>query len=457
VAGHSVIEDKTAGGGPACAADHDLARQLRHLVLTEPFARLMIDRNQWLPEAHAEQIDLRYLALALLDQVMERSTMEAGCTAADAVRFGAGLVQMLAPDIDDGDAARVAQKVLDLLLNARERHQEFSVRYYDPARRQWLARTFRLLRIAADEDGETRIKPGDAALTLQLAMLDISPEFLAEAESLMIRKAIERGRFADAQAIAARARLRSMDYQNRLRERLFRIQRAPDAFSWRDEVLPQLKAARAHLEERQQHDATMMDAVREHLPQATEASARSALIQLRAMLEDAATRHNRLHGEVMQANERFRAAQQSAFRARRRAPVPDPEAQLLMPLLAAPIGAIAEHAGRIWSACATARVPRQIHLASLFASARPWRSHETSSGRISAASAACGSPCARTAGRTTCWACRSNRSACCAIRSPPVTISNSPQTRRDGQSEHRCPGRSDPARQGPAASSRQPA
>jgi hypothetical protein len=109
-----------------------------------------------------------------------------------------------------------------------------------------------------------------------------------------------------------------------------------------------------------------MDAVREHLPQTREVQARAALIQLKATLEDAATRHNRLHADVMQANERFRKAQESAFRARRRAPVPDPEAQLLLPLLQAPIAVLAAQGEVIWAACAQARVPRQIHLAGLF-------------------------------------------------------------------------------------------
>ena len=347
-------------------ASQDLSRQLRHLVLTEPFGRLIADQVHWLPDGKAEQLDLRYLALALLDMVMERSTMDVGCTLDEAARFGAELLLALDATLTDAQAQNLARKTLDLLLNARERHQEFRVRYYDPARRDWMAHSFRLLRIAAGEDGLTRLKPGDAALTLQLAMLDISPEFMAEAESLMIRKAIERGRFADAQSIAARARLRSLDYQSRLRERLFRIQRAPEAFSWRDEVLPQLKHARTHLEERQAQDATLMDAVREHLPLTREAKARAALIQLKATLEDAATRHNRLHADVMQANERFRKAQESAFRARRRAPVPDPEAQLLMPLLQAPLAVLAAQGEVIWAACAHTRVPKQIHLASLF-------------------------------------------------------------------------------------------
>lgn len=293
--------------------------------------------------------------------------MEAGCTLDEASRFGAELLLALDASLLDDDAQRLARKTLDLLLNARERHQEFRVRYYDPARREWMAHSFRLLRIAAGEDEQTRLKPGDAALTLQLAMLDISPEFMAEAESLMIRKAIERGRFADAQSIAAHARLRSLDYQSRLRERLFRIQRAPEAFSWSGEVLPQLKDAREHLEERQKQDATLMDAVREHLPLTSEPQARVALIQLKTTLEDAATRHNGLHADVMKANERFRKAQESAFRARRRAPVPDPEAQLLMPLLRAPLGELAARSEVIWAACAHARCPKQIHLASFFA------------------------------------------------------------------------------------------
>ena len=227
------------------ASREALIRQQRNMAPTEPIARLSRDRRVIFQDAPAlaERLDVRYLALSAIDFVMERSTIEAGASPDDIVEHVAGEAVRMKPTLTEKQGRKAGQVVLDHLSNAREGHKTFRVEYYD-ADRGGFSFQCRLLALSAADDESPQYKLARGAQTLTLAMLDIAPEFVQEAETIMIRKAVERGRFEDALTLARRSRMRSIHYRQFIEDRLFQVRRAADRVRWSEEVLPEPDDAR---------------------------------------------------------------------------------------------------------------------------------------------------------------------------------------------------------------------
>ena len=348
------------------ASRETLTRQQRNMALTEPIARLSRDRRVIFKDdpALTERLDVQYLALSAIDFVMERSAIEAGASPDDIVEHVAGEAVRMKPALTEKQGRKAGQVVLDHLSNAREGHRTFRVEYYDGDRGGFSFQDFRLLALSAD-DGSPRYKLARGAQTLTLAMLDIAPEFAQEAEAIMIRKAVERGRFEDARTLARRSRMRSIHYRQFIEDRLFQVRRAADRVRWSEEVLPELDEARAHLGERRKHEAAIVDSIREHIARA-EGDTRDHLVELKTTIDDCQQRHAALFERVMTASEEFRQLQVSAFRARLVRDVPDLEDRLLLPLLAAPMGTVAGMSDDIGASFAAPSPPPLLDLALLF-------------------------------------------------------------------------------------------
>ena len=345
-----------------------LTRQQRNMALAEPIARLSLDRRVIFKDdpAIAERLDVRYLALSAIDFVMERSAIESGAASEEIVEHVAGEAARMKPTLTDEQGRKVGQVVLDHLSNAREGHKAFRVEYYDVDRGGFSFQDFRLLALSTADDGSPRFKLARGAQTLTLAMLDIAPEFAQEAEAIMIRKAVERGRFEDARTLAKRSRMRSIHYRQFIEDRLFQVRRAADRVKWSEEVLPELDRARAHLKERRKHETTIIDSIREHIAHA-KGDTRDHLVGLKSTIDDCHQRHAALFQRVMNASEEFRQLQVGAFRARLMRDVPDLEERILGPLLAAPMSAAAGMSDGIGIVFAAPAPPRVYDLALVFA------------------------------------------------------------------------------------------
>ena len=344
-----------------------LTLQKRNLLLAEPIARLSLDRGvifQYDP-AIADRLDVQYLALSAMDFVMERSAIESGAAPVEIVEHVAAEARRVKPQLSDEQSQKVGQVVLDYLANAKDRHKAFRVEYYDAARDAFAIHDFRLLALFSAPDGVPRFKLAPGAQTLTLAMLEVSPEFAQEAEAIMIRKAVERGRFRDALTLAQRARIRSIHFQQFIEDRLFQVRRNADRVNWSADVLPELDRARTHLSERREHETVIIESIRDHIAQA-EGEIRDHLIDLKDTIDECHQRHSALFKRVVGASEEFRRLQAGAFRARLVRNIPDLEERILVPLLAAPMREVAEMSDRIGIAFASASPPRLYDLALLF-------------------------------------------------------------------------------------------
>ncbi len=122
---------------------------------------------------------------------------------------------------------------------------------------------------------------------------------------------------------------------------------------------------RAHLGERRRHEAAIVDSIREHIAHAR-GDTRDRLIELKTTIDDCQQRHSALFERVMTASEEFRQLQVSAFRARLVRDVPDLEDRILYPLLAAPMGTVADMGDDIAAAFAAPSPTLLLDLALLF-------------------------------------------------------------------------------------------
>ena len=344
-----------------------LTSQQRNLLLAQPIARLSLDRRVIFKDdpTISERLDVQYLALSAIDFVMERSAIESGASPAEIVAHVAAEATRVKPSLTDTQSCKVGQVILDHLANARDGHKAFRVEYYDAARGGYSFHDFRLLALSVAADGSAKFKLARGAQILTLAMLDVAPEFAQETEAIMIRKAVERGRFKDARTLAQRARMRSIHYQQYIEERLFQVRRAADRVVWSEEVLPELDEARMHLSERRKHEVVIVESIREHIAHAR-GDTRAHLVDLKNTIDECRQRHAALFERVMTASEEFRKFQVNAFRARRTQNVPDLEERILIPLLAAPMNAVAEMSDEIGIAFAAPTPPRLFDLALLF-------------------------------------------------------------------------------------------
>ena len=337
------------------------------MALAEPIARLSLERRVIFKDdpAITERLDIQYLALSAIDFVMERSAIESGAAPEAIVEHVAGEAARVNPMLTNEQGRKVGQVVLDHLSNASGGHKSFRVEYFDADRGGFAFQDFRLLALSTADDGSPRFKLARGAQTLTLAMLDVAPEFAQEAEAIMIRKAVERGRVEDARTLASRSRMRSIHYRQFIEDRLFQVRRAADRVTWSEEVVPELDRAREHLKERRKHETTIIDSIREHIANA-KGDARDRLVELKNTIDDCHQRHAALFQRVMNASEEFRQLQAGAFRARFLRDVPDLEERILGPLLAAPMNMAAGMSDEIGIVFAAPVPPRMYDLALLF-------------------------------------------------------------------------------------------
>src|SRR5690606_19420716 len=128
---------------------------------------------------------------------------------------------------------------------------------------------------------------------------------------------------------ARRARLRSIEYEQKILGLLETVRRDVAQVDWLGEVLGLLDAARQHVRERLDAEREIRRAVERRLDAVTDASAAS-LVALRDTLDECITRHTRLHHRLMVANRTYLGERErQAFRPRAAERLPDLEAGVL--------------------------------------------------------------------------------------------------------------------------------
>jgi hypothetical protein len=320
--------------------DPSFTRRVKALARTLPVHDLDASKGQ--REGDWTRYDLRALALAAVDAVIDEMGLAYGATAAAVRARLAALARAAAPDRPPAQAEQVAAAVLDALLNDRERREAFAVPYSDwsgPAHRR-AQLVFKLLEEVEAPDGTIVLRATDEAVNLFVGALDRDVEDAQAAAEAILESQLRRGRIDQAVATAREARLRSVQFAGRVRRVLDATRRDLRQVDWGEDVPRLLDDALHHLASRLDVErhlvATLRDTLDEIADAGEDGGARGAAqaAELVRLVTDCQSRHLELHEQLLGARGEFLAAQDR----QRFAPAADARAvdlgeELLKPLL----------------------------------------------------------------------------------------------------------------------------
>jgi hypothetical protein len=318
-----------------------LTRRLRALIRTAPLHRVEASKMRRADEFSDQ--DLRALALRVLDVVIEKMGLGTGASLEHLREELRPLIRASASDLDDDETANVADAVVLALLNEPARRQAFEEPYLQVASDGTSRRVlqFHLLREREVADGSTVIVATVEGINLYAGMLDYPVEDAQVAEEAVLHAQVQRGRIHDAVQTARRARLRSIEYEQKILSLLETVRRDVAQVDWLGDVLELLDAARGHVGERLTVEREIRRAVEKRLDAVSDDSA-SQLVALRDTLDECIERHVRLHERLIGANRMYLAEhERQAFRPRAAARLPDLEAEVLRSAALVPTGMLA--------------------------------------------------------------------------------------------------------------------
>lgn len=350
----------------------DLSKQLRNLLLLRPLFQLEQNKLRMGEEGTPDTslflgVDTSYLALSALDFMMETTTISMGATQEDVMSHLAEVSRQMKPALSSGQSHRVADTVLGMLDNKGNSYREFTYDHFDAAKSDIRTIRFRLVRYEPDHEDAYRYRPTSEGYLVYLGMLDLSPEDSQELMEKMLDLLVQRGKFDAALDIAKRARTLSIEYRQKIRDRLHQANRAPGSVNWSKDLDPYLKDARGHVGKRQQEDQRMEEAVKDALQKADDSSTRASLARLLKVLQSASTLRGQLVGNIASAGDNFLAAQRSVFRARRPTGLPDLESRLLPLLMDLTVDVLADASDDVVSALYPTTWPKVYDLNTVFA------------------------------------------------------------------------------------------
>jgi hypothetical protein len=324
-----------------------LARRLKTLLRTSPIHRLEASKSQ--REVELAEHDLRALALRVLDAAIEYMGLGGGASREQLIDALEPLIRGAALSITRQRIEAIANLVIDALLNERERRQAFAERYASLEQDRVVHRlvTFHLLREEEQPDGSIVIRATPEGINLYTGMLEYDVEDAQAADEAVLRAQLSRGRLTQAITTARQARLRSIEYEQKIVTTLRELERDVYQVHWVRDGLPMLRAAQAHIGERLKIEQELVASIDRKLD-GSETESRRQFASLAETLNDCIGRHMRLERRLIDANDHFlREQERQAFRARHLTPLPHPDADLLRPALELPQRELASVADRL--------------------------------------------------------------------------------------------------------------
>lgn len=344
------LEQAVPGSPPVALLS--FSRQQRNLLLLRPLLALEINKSRFGDEEGErgllDSLDTQYLALALLDHLIESVPYYRGRTRDEVIAFLADLIQVMSTALSREAAELAASQVLGALENKRGNYQPFEFSYFDGATATTQPYRYRLLKLEPDQYDNPRYAPTSHGYLVYLGMLDLRPEEYELVMQKASRLMLERNRYAEALELISKARKSSIHYSQVINERLSAANRSPRSVDWPRDFTPALDDARKHVGERQREDQLMLGSVQESLTgESTGQEAREKLAEIRDVLENASTLRTQLVTDIGHAPDRFLAAHAASLRARSLARLPDLDAEFLPELGKLPAQRLAEIAKRV--------------------------------------------------------------------------------------------------------------
>jgi hypothetical protein len=342
------------------AVDAGVARRLKALACTAPLHDLDA-RKVHLDWCDAARYQMAEIALQAIDQVTLAMDFDHGADQAQVVRRLRPFVAAQHPDAPPGEHERVAQWVIENLINVGSVDRGFRVDYgtLTPEGRYVRRRfDFKLLVEVAAPDGEVYLRASDEAITVLVGALDTDVESAQVAAEVKLENLISRGRLGDARLAAEQARYRTVQYAEALRQKLDATRRDVRSVDWLTAVPDLLDEALAHIESRYRAETAILANIADARDEATEPGRRRQAAELVDVVSDCIQRHTQLQARLQEAGATFRAEQdRQQFSGRPRRAAVDVFGQLLRPCLALDTATAARPTGAFFGAGAGVRVP----------------------------------------------------------------------------------------------------
>jgi hypothetical protein len=273
-----------------------LTGHLRALSLIAPLQRAEDNKGMLhVRGSAAERVDMRYLALAAIELLIDR--MGAGATASrgELIDYLADLARLQSRDLSTADATALADHVFDGLTNARERRARFKVRLFDPDQLDGVYFEFDLLRAEPLPDGTVGYRLTQEAIEIHLSLLAHDPLTARQVSEITVGEFLKRGLYDHAVAAAERTRTNSIRLAEALRLLMAEARRAIQKIVWHDELGPKMEEARALLDASIVREGAMLAQLSDTAADVTDETDRRHLARIRNLLLDVLqTRHRKL-------------------------------------------------------------------------------------------------------------------------------------------------------------------
>jgi len=292
--------------------DESITRRRRALAPIQVLTDIERTKNI-LDGEHWEHYDLFRLALAVIDQVALAMGISAGRTWEETIEYATQQAARQRPDGSQTEWLTVAERVVVSLVTTDVEVTPYLV--HTATGPAWRQQRFRLLYLqAVGSEGHEHLRASEQAINIFVEALDLDIEAAQVANEAQLTALIARGAVESAVQIARHARYRSIQYQEHVRRIVADTLIDPDVHDWVDDVPKVLNAALVHVQARLNAESALLDAVadrRAELDESTKIVAANQLIEI--LRECRRRRHDDLHGHLIGARSRLRAALDDRF------------------------------------------------------------------------------------------------------------------------------------------------
>ncbi|MDQ2957294.1 MAG: hypothetical protein M3Y42_10050 [Actinomycetota bacterium] len=345
--------------------DDGLARRMKAFSCTQPLHDLDVRKSR-LDWADASVYQMAQIAFQIIDQVTVAMDFDRGASHGQVVARTVSFIAAQAPDRTRSEHERVAQWVLESLINVGTQDRGFTALYglfneqgrYE--RRTW---QFKLLLELFAPDGTVYLRTTDEAINVLIGALDTDVESAQVAAETKLANLIQRGKLSEAQGVAEHARLRTIQYVETLRRKLDATRRDVRSVDWDREVPDLIEEALSHVEARFVAENAILTNITRARDDSDDPIRKRKAAYLVRIVRECIRRHTVLQARLQTAGATFRSEQdRQQFSGPARKATVDLFGQLLLPTLGLPITDAAQVTGVYFRAGTGLRLPGVIRL-----------------------------------------------------------------------------------------------
>jgi flavin-binding protein dodecin len=318
------------------ATDSTLDRRAKSFALLRPLYDLDANKGRH-TELQLDQLDLFRIASVVLETIIT----EMGGSRQGALRhqIGAAVAQEIeksAPATPAETRHNITEFVLDHLTNEKAR-DSFRIPYQratEDGKVEWATAVFKLVELREiDAGSEPRYVASVEAINLFLQSLSIEIEAQQAATEAVMKHFLKNGQLDRMVEEARRAIAQTIQYQKTIEGALRMAERNVDNVDWINTMIPKLRQARRHIQERLTIEHELLQGVETRQEEAHGPDLQQ-LAEGAEYLRRAIEKHNQLLPVVIEANDRYLHEHSvQKFRKSCLVALPNPSSDVLAPLL----------------------------------------------------------------------------------------------------------------------------